>query len=156
MKPFWSVLVPCLCRATDGIRIHFKMILFAFEPLKGRAPLYLTELLHHETPSWSLRSADQLLLGVLKTGPKLWGDQMCSVAAPKLWNELPLLISHLFSLAFHTTWIVHLMCIGVHSLLYCVFTWSKYYAHLICIWSFSDISLLCLLLDSSLENFLFI
>lgn len=32
MKPFWSVSV------TDGIRIHFKMILFAFKPLKGSCP----------------------------------------------------------------------------------------------------------------------
>lgn len=76
---------------------------------------------------------------------------MCSVAAPRLWNELPLLISHLFSLAFHTTWIVHLMCTGVDSLL-CFYA---IYANLICILSFSEISL-CLLLYSSLENFMFI
>ena len=44
------------------------------------------------TPSCSLRSADQLLLSVLKTKPKLRGGRAFAVAAPKMWNDLPLYI----------------------------------------------------------------
>ena len=36
-------------------RIHFKIILFAFEGLNGLAPLYISELLHHYRPTRSLR-----------------------------------------------------------------------------------------------------
>ena len=97
-------------------RIHFKIILFAFKALNGLAPPYLSELLHPYTHSRSLRSADQLLLTVPEAGLKLRGDRAFAVAAPKLWNGLPLHIrqasslshfksilkTHLFSLAFDT------------------------------------------------------
>jgi len=97
-------------------RIHFKILLFTFKALNGLAPIYLSELLHPYTPSRSLRSADQLLLTVPKARLKLRGDRAFSVAAPKLWNALPLdirqatslshfktlLKTHLFSLAFNT------------------------------------------------------
>jgi len=46
------------------IRINFNSLLFAFKALNGLASPYLAELLHHYTPSLSLRSADQLLLTV--------------------------------------------------------------------------------------------
>ena len=98
-------------------RVHFKIILFVFKSLNGLAPPYLTELLHPYAPTRSLRSADQLLLRVPKTKRKLRGDRAFAVAAPKLWNDLPLHIrqastlsvfksllkTHLFSLAFNTT-----------------------------------------------------
>ena len=97
-------------------RSHFKIILFAFKALNGLAPPYLSELLHPYTPSRSLRSADQLLLTVPKARLKLRGERAFAVAAPKLWNGLPLHIrqasslshfksllkTHLFSLAFDT------------------------------------------------------
>lgn len=97
-----------------NFRIHFKVLLFAFKALNYLAPSYLSELLHPYKPSRSLRSADQLLLTVSKTKRKLRGDCAFSVAAPKLWNNLPhdirqasslsvfksLLKTHLFSLAF--------------------------------------------------------
>ena len=37
-----------------------------------------------------LRSTDQKLLAVPKSRLKTYGDRAFSVAAPKLWNELPL------------------------------------------------------------------
>lgn len=100
-----------------SFRIHFKILLFAFKALHGLAPSYLSELLQPYTPTCSLRSADQLLLNVPRTGRKLRGDRAFAVAAPKLWNELPLEIrqasslsvfksllkTHLFTLAFDTT-----------------------------------------------------
>ncbi len=97
-------------------RVHFKIILFAFKSLNSLAPPYLSELLHFNTPSRSLRSADQLLLREPKTKWKLRGDRAFAVAAPKLWNNQPQHIrqasslsvfkshlkTHHFSLAFNT------------------------------------------------------
>ena len=55
------------------------------------APLYITELLiSYRTCSRTLRSTDQKLLAVPKSRLKTYGDRAFSVAAPKLWNELPL------------------------------------------------------------------
>ena len=42
------------------------------------------------TCSRTLRSTDQKLLAVPKSRLKTYGDRAFSVAAPKLWNELPL------------------------------------------------------------------
>ena len=49
------------------------------------APLYITELLSYRTCS-----ADQKLLAVPKSRLKTYRNRAFSVAAPKLWNELPL------------------------------------------------------------------
>ena len=54
------------------------------------APLYITELLSYCTCSRTLRSTDQKLLAVPKSRLKTYGERAFSVAAPKLWNELPL------------------------------------------------------------------
>ena len=45
---------------------------------------------YKDTCSRSLRSTDQKLLAVPKSRLKTYGDRAFSVAAPKLWNELPL------------------------------------------------------------------
>uniref|UniRef100_A0A3B4AA36 folate gamma-glutamyl hydrolase n=1 Tax=Periophthalmus magnuspinnatus TaxID=409849 RepID=A0A3B4AA36_9GOBI len=55
-------------------------------------PAYLRDLLQPYTPPRALRSADQLLLAVPKARLKTRGDRAFSVAAPKLWNSLPLSI----------------------------------------------------------------
>ena len=95
-------------------RIHFRILLFTFKSLNGMTPPYLSELLHPYTPNRPLRSADQLLLNVPRTKSKLRGGRCFSVAAPTLWNDLPLHIrqaatlpafksllkTHLFSLAY--------------------------------------------------------
>lgn len=80
-------------------RIHFKILLFAFKCLNGLAPPYISELLHPYRPTRSLRSADQLLLSAPKTKRKLKGDRAFAVAAPKLWNDLPLHIRQASSLS---------------------------------------------------------
>lgn len=95
-------------------RIDFKILLLTFKCLNGLAPLYLTELLHAHIPARALRSANILLLDVPRSRLKTRGDRAFSVAAPNLWNNLPvhirtcptlecfksLLKTHLFSLAF--------------------------------------------------------
>ncbi len=80
-------------------RIKFKILLFVFKSLNGLAPPYISELLHPYMPTHSLRSADQLLLNVPKTKRKLRGDRAFAVAAPKLWNDLPLPIRQVSSLS---------------------------------------------------------
>uniref|UniRef100_A0A8C6ML89 Reverse transcriptase domain-containing protein n=1 Tax=Nothobranchius furzeri TaxID=105023 RepID=A0A8C6ML89_NOTFU len=97
-------------------RVQYKVLLLAFRAVHGLAPQYLCELLVTFSPSRSLRSADQFLLEVPRTKRKLRGDRAFSVAAPRLWNALPiqirmvsslsgfksLLKTHLFSVAFNS------------------------------------------------------
>ena len=54
------------------------------------APFYIMDLLSYRTCSRTLRSTDQKLLAVPKSRLKTYGDRAFSIAAPKLWNELPL------------------------------------------------------------------
>ena len=71
-------------------RILFIVLLLVFKALNGMAPLYITELLSYRTCSRTPRSTNQKLLAVPKSRLKTYGDRAFSVAAPKLWNELPL------------------------------------------------------------------
>ena len=71
-------------------QILFKVLLLVYKALNGMAPLYITELLSYRTCSRTLRSTDQKFLAVPKSRLKTYGDKAFSVAAPKLWNELPL------------------------------------------------------------------
>jgi len=71
-------------------RIRFKILLFIFKSLNGLAPPYISELLLPYMPTRYLRSADKLFLNVPKTKRKLRLDRAFSVAALKLWKDLPL------------------------------------------------------------------
>ena len=71
-------------------RILFKVLLLVYKALNGMAPWYITELLSYRTCSRTLRPTDQKLLTVPNSRLKTYGDRAFSVAAPKLWNELPL------------------------------------------------------------------
>ena len=70
-------------------RIHHKLLLLIFKCLLGKAPSYLSSLLHHYTPSRSLRSSSQCLLQEVPARKK-YGNRAFSGAGPKLWNSLPL------------------------------------------------------------------
>ncbi|XP_010792557.1 uncharacterized protein, partial [Notothenia coriiceps] len=71
-------------------RIHFKVLLITYKALNNQAPPYLTDLLHHHTPSRCLRSSEANLLSIpTRTNHRTWGDRAFSVAAPSLWNSLP-------------------------------------------------------------------
>ena len=94
-------------------RIHFKIALLTFKCRHGMAPEYLSELLQEYHPARSLRSASASLLVVPKTRIKL-GERSFAVAAPRVWNDLPLYLrltdspsafksglkTHLFKIAF--------------------------------------------------------
>ena len=74
-------------------RITFKVLLITFKAIHGLAPVYISELISIRDVSLSrycLRSTNSLMLNypALKSRKTL-GNWSFSVAAPKLWNELP-------------------------------------------------------------------
>uniref|UniRef100_A0AAZ1XBQ8 Reverse transcriptase domain-containing protein n=1 Tax=Oreochromis aureus TaxID=47969 RepID=A0AAZ1XBQ8_OREAU len=95
-------------------RIQFKILLLTFKTINKLAPSYLSELLKPHTPARTLRSATQQLLIQPRSRLKSRGDRAFALAAPVLWNTLPLdlrasdsialfksrLKTHLFNLAF--------------------------------------------------------
>ena len=96
-------------------RVHFKVLLLTYKALNNMAPKYISDLLTMYVPSRSLRSSSQLLLSIPKSRLATCGDRAFAIAAPKLWNSLPLSIrssetvdafkkrlkTHLFKLAFY-------------------------------------------------------
>ena len=71
-------------------RIVFKILLLVFKPLNNLAPFYISDLLTPYIPSRSLRSSDESLLVVPRSIQKSFGDRAFAVAAPRLWNTLPI------------------------------------------------------------------
>ena len=71
-------------------RIHYKVLLTTHKCLNQKAPEYLSSRLQKYVPGRALRSADQYLLVERKANLKSYGERAFSVAAPKLWNQLPL------------------------------------------------------------------
>ena len=71
-------------------RIHYKVLLYVFKALHGLAPEYISDLISLHQSNRSLRSDDQLHLMVPRSRLKCKGDWAFSVAAPRLWNDLPL------------------------------------------------------------------
>ena len=70
-------------------QITFKLLLLTFKALSGMAPSYISDLLVPYQPSRNLRSADTNLLCVPRSQLVTYGDRAFSIAAPKLWNSLP-------------------------------------------------------------------
>ncbi len=73
-------------------RVDFKIVLLVYKSRNGLAPTYLCELLTEYQPIRSLRSSNQDLLSTPKSRLKCRGDRAFSIAAPGLWNALPLSI----------------------------------------------------------------
>ncbi|XDV19494.1 hypothetical protein PO909_024959 [Leuciscus waleckii] len=70
-------------------RINFKILLFVFKALHGRAPTYIADLIQVNKPKRALRSESLNLLVVPRTQRKMRGDRSFAAAASKLWNSLP-------------------------------------------------------------------
>ncbi len=73
-------------------RIIFKILLVTYEVLHGFAPAYLNDLLFNYTPHRLLRSSSLNLLSIPKAKTVTYGDRSFSVIAPKLWNDLPIVV----------------------------------------------------------------
>ena len=58
--------------------------------INNLAPAYISQLLVHYNQPRSLRSDGKYLLEAPKVHLKTYRDRAFSVAAPKLWNDLPL------------------------------------------------------------------
>ena len=73
-------------------RIEFKIGIMTWKALNGHAQKnYIKELITPYTTRRSLRSSDQALLSVPRCRVS-YGERAFSVAAPKLWNRLPLIL----------------------------------------------------------------
>ena len=74
-----------------SFRIQFKILLLTFKALHGLAPSYLSELIvPYVSSREGLRSSNKNLLKIPKSKLVSCGDKSFTVAAPKLWNSLPL------------------------------------------------------------------
>lgn len=71
-------------------RIVFKILLLTFKTIHSSEPAYLRFLLEFKTFTRSLRDQDQLLLEIPRSHSARMGDRAFSIAAPTLWNQLPL------------------------------------------------------------------
>ena len=70
-------------------RIEFKILCMTFQIVHGHAPAYLKDLIVQQKSSRCLRSSSKLNLIIPKSRTKMYGDRSFSVAAPRLWNNLP-------------------------------------------------------------------
>ena len=71
-------------------RIIFKIALVTFKDLHDVAPSYITELIRPYKPGRTLRSSSRNLLAVPRFNLKTNGGRSFTVAAPTIWNSLPL------------------------------------------------------------------
>ena len=70
-------------------RIVFKILLIVYKCINNVAPSYLSELLSNYVPTRTLRSGQMQLLQET-ISKRSWGDRSFAIAAPRLWNELPI------------------------------------------------------------------
>ena len=70
-------------------RIRYKISSLTYKILHQQQPTYLQPLLSRYIPSRSLRSGEQIQLIIPRTNTRI-GTRAFSVAAPTIWNSLPL------------------------------------------------------------------
>ena len=87
-KPFLGT--KHMYRKKDQEKYYFRVLLLTFKILNNLAPPYLRQLIVPYNLTRNLRSAGRHLLEVPNVRLKSYGDRAFSVAAPKLWNEIPL------------------------------------------------------------------
>ena len=75
-------------------RIRFKIALLTYEAMSGLAPSYITDLISIKIDvKYSLRSGNELLLNFpLRKSHSTLGDRCFNMAAPHVWNSLPIFI----------------------------------------------------------------
>lgn len=82
-----------------SFRIDFKILLLTYKCLNNTAPRYLSDLLQRRTSDQITHSTSLDLLAITKSTRKSFGDRSFSVAAPRLWNNLPRYIRQAESVA---------------------------------------------------------
>ncbi len=73
-------------------RIQYKVLMFVYKALHNQAPEYIKDMLIPYQSQRHLRSSQNMLLTVPRSRLRRSGDRAFSVAAPALWNVLPLSI----------------------------------------------------------------
>ena len=71
-------------------RIVFKILLLIFKARAKLAPQYIQDLINDYTPQRNLRSGSKCLLETPNYNLESYGKRAFSVAAPRLWNSLPM------------------------------------------------------------------
>ena len=71
-------------------RIVFKILLLTFKARAKLAPQYIQDLINDYTPQRNLRSGSKCLLETPNFNLESYGKRAFSVAAPRLWNSLPM------------------------------------------------------------------
>ena len=66
------------------------LLLLVYKALHGAAPSYIKYLISYHTSQRLLRSSSQHLLATPKANLKTYGARAFAVAAPRLWNTIPL------------------------------------------------------------------
>lgn len=70
-------------------RIDFKILVNTFNAIHNLAPPYLSDLIHINNPTRSLRSASAINLSVPPARLSTMGARAFTRSAPRLWNSLP-------------------------------------------------------------------
>ena len=78
-------------------RIIYKVLLLAYKAVNGQSPEYISELVSFYNPPRSLRSSTQRQL-ISPRYSTSYAKRAFSVAAPQLWNKLPIHIRQASSL----------------------------------------------------------
>ena len=108
-------------------RINFKLLLLTWKVIDGLAPSYISNFLVPYKPVCALRSSDKHLLTVPRTSSTL-KDCAFSVAAPTLWNSLPLDIRCCDSLqSFKTLLKTHIIRCITDTVQLCIFNCVMFY-----------------------------
>ena len=99
-----AVRIITLCKSQDNItphlktlywlpvplRIDFKLLLTCYKIINNLAPSYLSDLLVPLESPHNLRSISMGNFKVPRSRTTTYGDRAFAIAAPQLWNDLPL------------------------------------------------------------------
>ncbi len=72
--------------------VQYEVLMFVYKALHNQAPEYIKDMLIPYQSQRHLRSSQNILLTVPRSRLRRSGDRAFSVAAPALWNVLPLSI----------------------------------------------------------------
>ena len=71
-------------------RIKYKICVLAFNALRGNGPQYMSQMLTVRESMHHIQHLDVLTLDLPRTNYRTVGDRAFIVAAPTLWNALPI------------------------------------------------------------------
>jgi len=70
-------------------RCQYKILMYTFKAIHGRAPVYLENLVQRYEPNRTLRSQNSVTIKKPRVRTKTYGERRFDVAASSLWNGLP-------------------------------------------------------------------